>query len=100
MRDVADVLSRRRETIKARLKALDTERIDLMIELREIGESIEELETATKRRKAEADTLVDGRPFDGGHAPRTLDEIVEGAHDSSSRFKAIDAKRALNKGKS
>ncbi len=99
MPNAVAILKRRKETIEARLKALDVERIDLRIELREIGEAVEEIETK-KRQKAEADTLVDGLPFDGGHAPRTLDKIVEDAHDSSARFRAVDAKRALNKKKS
>jgi hypothetical protein len=97
MPNAVAILKRRKETIEARLKALDVERIDLRIELREIGEAVEEIETK-KRQKAEADTLVDGLPFDGGH--RSLDQIVKGAHDSSSRFKAIDAKRERDKGKS
>jgi hypothetical protein len=99
MPDIVAALLLRKKEIMARLEAIRVEHIDIMIELREIGEAVEELEKE-KRKKSEADTLVDGLPFDGGHAPRSLDQIVEGAHDSSARFRAADVKRALNKGKS
>jgi hypothetical protein len=99
MPDIVAALLLRKKEIIARLDAIRVEHMDLMIELREVGEEVEELEKE-KRKKSEADTLVDGLPFDGGHAPRTLDKIVEDAHDSSARFRAVDANRALNKGKS